>query len=117
MISHPRTHKGAVLIAAYVMFACVAALLSVNLTSPTSAALGADWQCSRFALVVPIAAYAMFAYVAALLLVNLTSPTSAALSTDWQCSRFALVFTTCTPVRAPEADFHWRAQADLGIVR
>jgi hypothetical protein len=43
-----RTHK---LIAAYVMFACVAALLSVNLTSPTSAALGADWQCSRFALV------------------------------------------------------------------
>jgi hypothetical protein len=34
-----------------VMFACVAALLSVNLTSPTSAALGADWQCSRFALV------------------------------------------------------------------
>ncbi len=51
MISHPRTHKGAVLIAAYVMFACVAALVSVNLTSPTSAALGADWQCSRFALV------------------------------------------------------------------
>ena len=51
MISHPRTHKGAVLIAAYVMFACVAALLSVNLTSPTSTALGADWQCSRFALV------------------------------------------------------------------
>ncbi|TYO66977.1 hypothetical protein FXV83_08370 [Bradyrhizobium hipponense] len=51
MISHPRTHKGAVLIAAYVMFACIAALLSVNLTSPTSAALGADWQCSRFALV------------------------------------------------------------------
>jgi hypothetical protein len=43
-----RTHK---LIAAYVMFACVAALLSVNLTSPTRAALGADWQCSRFALV------------------------------------------------------------------
>jgi hypothetical protein len=40
-----------VLIAAYVMFACVAALLSVNLTSPASAALGADWQCSRFALV------------------------------------------------------------------
>jgi len=51
MISHPRTHKGAVLIAAYVMFACVAALLSVNLTSPTGAALGAGWQCSRFALV------------------------------------------------------------------
>jgi len=51
MISHPRTHKGAVLIAAYVTLACVAALLSVNLTSPTSAALGADWQCSRFALV------------------------------------------------------------------
>ena len=51
MISNPRTHKGAVLIAAYVMFACVAALLSVNLTSPTSAGLGADWQCSRFALV------------------------------------------------------------------
>ncbi|MEH2498656.1 hypothetical protein V1294_005135 [Bradyrhizobium sp. AZCC 1678] len=51
MISHPRTHKGAVLITAWVMFACVAALLSVNLTSPTSAALGADWQCSRLALV------------------------------------------------------------------
>ena len=51
MISHPRTHKRAVLIAACVMFACVAALLSVNLTSPTSAALGADWQCNRFALV------------------------------------------------------------------
>ncbi len=52
MISHPRTHKGAVLIAACVMFACVAALLSVNLTSPTSAALGTDWQCSRLALVI-----------------------------------------------------------------
>ena len=51
MSSHPKTHKGAVLIAACVMFSCVAALLSVNLTSPTSAALGADWQCSRFALV------------------------------------------------------------------
>ena len=51
MISHPRTHKVVVLIAAWAMFACVAALLSVNLTSPTSAALGADWQCSRFALV------------------------------------------------------------------
>lgn len=50
MISQ-RTHKVAVLIAAYVVFACVAALLSVNLTSPTSAELGADWQCSRFALV------------------------------------------------------------------
>ncbi|MET3841815.1 hypothetical protein [Bradyrhizobium sp. OAE829] len=51
MTSHPRTHKRAVLIAAYVMFSCVAALLSVNLTSPATAALGADWQCSRFALV------------------------------------------------------------------
>jgi hypothetical protein len=51
MISHPRTHKRAVLIVVYVMFACVVALLSANLTSPTSAALGADWQCSRFALV------------------------------------------------------------------
>lgn len=51
MTSRPRTHKGAVLIAAYVMFAFVAALLSVNLTSPTSVALGAGWQCSRFALV------------------------------------------------------------------
>ena len=51
MIFQPRTHKVAVLIAAWAMFACVAALLSVNLTSPTSAALGADWQCSRFALV------------------------------------------------------------------
>jgi hypothetical protein len=63
MISHLRIHKGAVLTAAYLIFACVAALLSVNLTSPTSAALGADWQCSRF----------------------------------------ALVFTSCIPVRAPEA--------------
>ena len=52
MMSHPRTHKGAVLIAAYAMFACVAALLSVNLTSSTRSALGADWQCSRFALVI-----------------------------------------------------------------
>ncbi|MBP1095330.1 hypothetical protein JOE50_005860 [Bradyrhizobium japonicum] len=51
MISQPRTHKRAILIAAYVTLACVAAFLSVNLTSPTSAALGADWQCSRFALV------------------------------------------------------------------
>ncbi|BBZ97807.1 hypothetical protein AB7M42_002006 [Bradyrhizobium diazoefficiens] len=51
MISQPRTHKRAMLIAAYVTLACVAAFLSVNLTSPTSAALGADWQCSRFALV------------------------------------------------------------------
>jgi hypothetical protein len=51
MISKPRTHKRAMLIATYVMFFCVVALLSVNLTSPTSAALGADWQCSRFALV------------------------------------------------------------------
>jgi hypothetical protein len=63
MISHPRTHKVVALIAAWAMFACVAALLSVNLTSPTSAALGADWQCSRF----------------------------------------ALLFTSCIPVRAPEA--------------
>ena len=30
MISNPRTHKGAVLITAYVMFACVAALLSAR---------------------------------------------------------------------------------------
>ena len=51
MRSRPRTHKVAVLIVAYVRFACGAALLSVNLTSPTSVALGADWQCSRFALV------------------------------------------------------------------
>ena len=51
MISHPRIHKVAVLIGACAMFACVAALLLVNLTSPTSAALGTDWQCSRFALV------------------------------------------------------------------
>ncbi|MHC1946093.1 hypothetical protein IF803_17065 [Bradyrhizobium sp. UFLA06-06] len=64
MISHPRTHKGAVLIAAYVTLACVAALLSVNLTSPTTAALGADWQCSRFALVLtactPVRAHETF---------------------------------------------------------
>jgi hypothetical protein len=51
MIFHPRIHKVAVLIVACAMFACVAALLLVNLTSPTSAALGTDWQCSRFALV------------------------------------------------------------------
>ena len=51
MTSHPRIHKVVVLIAACAMFACVAALLLVNLTSPTSAALGTDWQCSRFALV------------------------------------------------------------------
>ena len=51
MIAHPRTHKVVALIAACAMFACVAAFLLVNLTSPTSAALGADWQCSRFALV------------------------------------------------------------------
>jgi hypothetical protein len=51
MISKPRTRKRAVLIATYVMFSCVVALLSVNLASPTSAALGADWQCKRFALV------------------------------------------------------------------
>ena len=63
MIAHPRTHKVVVLIAACAMFACLAALLLVNLTSPTSAALGAHWQCSRF----------------------------------------ALVFTSCIPVRAPEA--------------
>lgn len=52
MMPQPRTHKRAMLIAAYVMFASVAAFLSVNLTSPTSAGLGADWQCSRFALVI-----------------------------------------------------------------
>ncbi|RXT45830.1 hypothetical protein [Bradyrhizobium betae] len=51
MINHPRTHKGTVLVAACVTFTCVAALLSVNQTSSTSAELGADWQCSRFALV------------------------------------------------------------------
>ena len=51
MISHPRIHKVAVLIAACATFACAAALLSVSLTSPTSAALGTDWQCSRFAFV------------------------------------------------------------------
>jgi hypothetical protein len=51
MISHPRIHKVAALIAACAMFACVAALLSVSQTSPTSAALGTDWQCSRFALI------------------------------------------------------------------
>ena len=51
MSAHPRTQKVVALIAACAMFACVAAILSVNLTSPTSAALGVDWQCSRFALV------------------------------------------------------------------
>jgi hypothetical protein len=52
MKSHSRTHKRAMLIGAYVMFACVGAVLSVNLTSPTSTALSARWQCTRFALVV-----------------------------------------------------------------
>lgn len=51
MISHPRTHKGAVLIATNVMIACLATLLLVNPRSSTGAALGAGWQCSRFALV------------------------------------------------------------------
>ena len=45
MSAHPRTQKVVALIAACAMFACVAAILSVNLTSPTSVALGADWQC------------------------------------------------------------------------
>jgi len=51
MTSRPRPRKAAVLIVVYVMLACVAALLSVNRTSPTSATLGADWRCTRFALV------------------------------------------------------------------
>jgi len=54
MIPSLWTRKGVVLIAAAVMVACVAALLSINLGSPdpiSSAALGANWQCSRFALV------------------------------------------------------------------
>ena len=54
MISNLWTRKGMVLVAAIVAFACVAALLSVNLASPdpiSSAALGADWQCSRIAFV------------------------------------------------------------------
>jgi hypothetical protein len=51
MMSHPKPRKGTVLIAAYVVLACAATFLAANLTSPTSAALGADWQCSRFVLV------------------------------------------------------------------
>lgn len=54
MISNLWTRKGMVLVAAIVTFACVAALLSVNLASPdpiSSASLGADWQCSRIAFV------------------------------------------------------------------
>ena len=54
MISNLWTRKGMVLVTAIVTFACVAALLSVNLASPdpiSSAALGADWQCSRIAFV------------------------------------------------------------------
>jgi hypothetical protein len=54
MISNLWTRKGVVLVAAIVTFACVAALLSVNLASPdpiSSAALGDDWQCSRIAFV------------------------------------------------------------------
>jgi len=54
MISNLWTRKGVVLVAAIVTFTCVAALLSVNLASPdpiSSAALGADWQCSRIAFV------------------------------------------------------------------
>ncbi len=54
MISNLWTRKGMVLVAAIVTLTCVAALLSVNLASPdpiSSAALGADWQCSRIAFV------------------------------------------------------------------
>ena len=54
MISNLWTRKGMVLVAAIVAFACVAALLSVNVASPdpiSSAALGGDWQCSRIAFV------------------------------------------------------------------
>ena len=54
MIPNLWTRKGVVLMAAIVTFTCVAALLSVGLTSPdpiSTAALGSDWQCSRFAFV------------------------------------------------------------------
>jgi hypothetical protein len=54
MISNLWTRKGVVLVAVIVTFTCVAALLSVNLASSdpiSSAALGADWQCSRIAFV------------------------------------------------------------------
>ena len=51
MISQPRNHRGAALIAAYLVLACIGAFGWVNVFSPTSVALGADWQCSRFALV------------------------------------------------------------------
>jgi hypothetical protein len=54
MIANIWTRKGVVVVAAIVTFACVGALLSVNLASPdpiSSAALGADWQCSRIAFV------------------------------------------------------------------
>jgi hypothetical protein len=54
MMSNFWTRKGVVLTGALAMLACVAALLSVDLTVPdpvASAALGAEWQCSRVAFV------------------------------------------------------------------
>ncbi len=55
MISHSRTLKVLLLIAAFVTFDSVVALLSINQMSPpnpnSSAALGVDWQCSRSAFV------------------------------------------------------------------
>ena len=54
MIFNFWTRKSIVLVAAIVTFACVAALISVNLASPdpiSTAALGTDWQCSRIAFV------------------------------------------------------------------
>ena len=51
MISQPRSHRGAALIAAYLVLACIGAFGWVNVFSPTSVALGADWQCSRLLLV------------------------------------------------------------------
>lgn len=51
MISQPRSHRGAALIAAYLVLACIGAFGWVNMFSPTSVALGADWQCSRLLLV------------------------------------------------------------------
>ena len=51
MISQSRNHRGAALIAAYLVLACIGAFGWVNVFSPTSVALGADWQCSRLLLV------------------------------------------------------------------
>ena len=52
MMSSTWTRKGVALAAAFVVFACVAVLVTLNATSPepvASAALCPEWQCSRLA--------------------------------------------------------------------